>query len=150
MNDQTIKHLELIQAVITRLAQNSFAMKGWAVTLVAAVFALSAKETNPLYFLIATLPVLSFWGLDAYYLRQEHLHRKLYDAVRRLPPSEAEYNPFVMDTFPYSMDVSRFTVPESNQVPTWWRTCWSKTIGWLYGPMILVVSLVTVLAFVLR
>ena len=150
MNDQTIKHLELIQGVITRLAQKSFAYKGWSITLASAIFVLAAKEANPHYLLVALLPTVAFWGLDAYYLRQEQLHRKHYDAVRTLPPSEVKYNPFVMDTLPYSMDPSRFTVPESNRVPTWWRTCWSKTIAWLYGPMIVTVLLVTVLAFVLR
>ena len=30
-----IRHLEMIQAVITRMASNSFMLKGWAVTLIA-------------------------------------------------------------------------------------------------------------------
>jgi hypothetical protein len=31
-----IKHLEMIQAVISRLANNSFLLKGWSITLVSA------------------------------------------------------------------------------------------------------------------
>jgi hypothetical protein len=34
------KHLELIQAVISRMAGNSFLLKGWSVTLAAALLAL--------------------------------------------------------------------------------------------------------------
>lgn len=139
MNEHTIKHLELIQAVITRLAQNSFAYKGWSITIVAALFALGAKEANPQYLLVALLPTVAFWGLDAYYLRQERLFRKLYDAVRRAAPTDLEGNPFSMDTSPYT-----------GQVATWWGTCWSKTIGWLYGPMVLVIVVVTSLAFASR
>ncbi len=135
MNEHTIKHLELIQAVVTRLAQNSFAYKGWAIIIVAAIFALSGKEAKPQYLLIALLPTVAFWGLDAYYLRQERLFRKLYDAVRKAAPTDLESGPFSMDTSPYN-----------GQVATWWGTCWSKTIGWLYGPMALVVVGVTSLA----
>jgi hypothetical protein len=132
MDDHTIKHLTLIEAIITRLAQNSFSYKGWAITLVAAIFALAAKEVNPSYLLIALIPTLAFWGLDAYYLRQERLFRKLYDAVRS---SGTAVSPFSMDTSSYN-----------NQVATWWSTCWSKTIWWLYGPMAMVVLVVTGIA----
>ncbi len=128
MNENTVKHLEFIQAVITRLGQNSFAYKRWSITLTAAIFVLAAKESNPQYLFVALIPVIGFWGLDAYYLRQENLFRKLYDAVRR---GELEDNPFSMDTSPYK-----------NDVPTWVATCWSKTIGFLYGPMVFIIVIV--------
>ena len=63
-----VKHLEFIQAVIARLANNSFAYKGWVVVLVAGVFVVTGGSVNVL---IAVLPLLAFWGLDGYYLRQE-------------------------------------------------------------------------------
>jgi hypothetical protein len=136
MNEQVIKHLELIQAIVTRLAQNSFTYKGWSITLVSAIFVLATKEANPRYLLVALLPTVAFWGLDAYYLRQERLFRKLYDAVRKAAVADLESNPFSMDTSPYK-----------GQVATWWGTCWSKTIGWLYGPLVLLIVVVTILAF---
>lgn len=80
--DKKIKHLELVQGVINRMANNSFMLKGWAVTLVAGVFVLAGKDTDKLYFLVAYIPVIVFWGLDAYYLLQERLYRALYDKVR--------------------------------------------------------------------
>lgn len=82
MDSNKIKHLELIQGVISRMASNSFMLKGWAVTLVAGIFALAAKDTDKLYFLVAYVPVIVFWGLDSYYLLQERLYRSLYDKVR--------------------------------------------------------------------
>jgi len=33
MNQNKIKHLEMIEAVIERMAKNSFQLKGWAMTL---------------------------------------------------------------------------------------------------------------------
>ena len=64
--EQKIRHLEMIQAVITRMATNSFMLKGWAVTLVAGIFILSARESDAVYFLIAYVPVILFWFLDSY------------------------------------------------------------------------------------
>ena len=37
-----LAHLQLVQAVITRMGSNSFLLKAWSVTLVAALFALAA------------------------------------------------------------------------------------------------------------
>lgn len=80
--ENKIKHLEMIQGVINRMASNSFMLKGWAVTLVAGIFALADKDTDKLYFLVAYIPVIIFWWLDAYYLLQERLYRSLYEKVR--------------------------------------------------------------------
>ncbi len=44
--ENKIKHLEFIQIVITRMNVNSFFLRGWSVTLVAALFALAAKDFN--------------------------------------------------------------------------------------------------------
>lgn len=76
-----IKHLEMIQGVINRMASNSFMLKGWAVTLVAGIMALAAKDTDKMYFLVAYIPIIIFWGLDSYYLLQERLYRELYKKI---------------------------------------------------------------------
>lgn len=87
-----IKHLEMIQGVINRMASNSFKLKGWAVTLVAGVFALASKDTDKLYFLIAYIPILVFWGLDSYYLLQERLYRSLYENVRKKENNKIDFS----------------------------------------------------------
>ncbi|HEY0460529.1 MAG TPA: hypothetical protein VGC97_15440 [Pyrinomonadaceae bacterium] len=81
-DEKKIKHLELIQAVINRLANNSFLVKGWCVTLVAAVLGLLSKDTNKRLIIIVYFPIIMFWILDAYFLYQEKLFRNLYDKVR--------------------------------------------------------------------
>lgn len=115
------KHLELIQNIITRMAQNSFAYKGWMLTILTGVLAFSIQQINGGIHYISVIPIIGFWGLDAYYLRQERLFRKLYDHVR-----EAKSTDFSMDTSPFS-----------GQVSNWWVTLFSKTIFWLYGPALI-------------
>lgn len=78
MDDHKVSHLEMIQGVINRMAGNSFALKGWAVTLVAGIFALSSKDADRTYFIVAYIPIIVFWFLDSYYLLQERLFRSLY------------------------------------------------------------------------
>ena len=79
MNDNKIKHLELIQEVITRMNQNSFQLKGWMITIVSALLALYAGSGNVLYIWAALVPTVLFWMLDAYYLQQERKFRGVYN-----------------------------------------------------------------------
>jgi hypothetical protein len=79
--EEKIRHLEMIQVIITRMASNSFMLKGWAVSLVAGVFVLAEKDSNALYFLIAYLPIVLFWFLDSYYLQLERKFRVLFKNI---------------------------------------------------------------------
>lgn len=117
------KHLEFIQAAVNRMASNLFLLKGWTVTLIAALFALAAKDTKPIYFLIAYIPPFMFWVLDGYFLSQERKFRSLYDHVRNL--EERAIN-FSMDTEPFK-SVSR---------NTWLGAMFSKTLLIYYGVLI--------------
>ncbi len=104
MADQTPnkhKHLEFIQAAINRMAGNLFLLKGWSVTLIAALFALAAKDANQLYVLIAYFPLLIFWLLDGYFLSQERRFRALFDHVRQKHEADIDFS---MDTRPFSND----------------------------------------------
>lgn len=94
--DNRIKFLEIIQNLITRMSTNSFMLKGWAVTLVAGTFALSNIESNNLFFLIAYVPIILFWFLDAYYLQLERKYRKLYNDTLEKPCDEIDFRIFVL------------------------------------------------------
>ena len=87
-----VKHLEMLQKIITRMARNSFLLKGWTITLISALFVLSDFGNNQNFVLLALLPAIAFWGLDAYYLRQERLFRKLYDKVRNIQPADIDFS----------------------------------------------------------
>lgn len=77
-----IEHLKMVQGIINRLAQTSFILKGWTITVVVALLGVSLKSSSPGLGFLALLPVLVFWGLDAYYLREERLFRALYELIR--------------------------------------------------------------------
>ena len=80
--DNKIKHLEMIESIIERMAKNSFQLKAWGMTLVTAVGALGAREADKRFMLLAFVPIIGFWLLDALYLRQERRYRALYRSVR--------------------------------------------------------------------
>ncbi len=90
--EKKIKHLELIQGVIDRMANNSFMLKGWAVTLVAGILALAGNSVDNLYFWIAYIPIFAFWWLDSYYLLQERLYRSLYEKVRQTDEDKIDFS----------------------------------------------------------
>jgi hypothetical protein len=93
--ESKLKHLEFIEAVIGRMAGNSFLLKGWSVTLVAALFGLAGNEATPYLMVLAYYVVLVFWLIDTYFLWQEKLFRKLYESVCGKKVDEIDFS---MDT----------------------------------------------------
>ena len=73
-------HLNIVQGVIERMAENSRSCKLWCVTLVAATLVLVARTGEPHHALIALVPTLLFLALDAYYLALERAFRNSYNA----------------------------------------------------------------------
>ena len=126
--DDTIEHLKLIQGVINRLSTNSFLLKGWTLTLSFVVLGFASSSSNGWFGFIGIVPVLIFWGLDAYYLRQEKLFRELYKMVRI---RDANIPYFSMDT----------TACETNET-SWCKTIKRPTIFYLY--LIIVLMMIAV------
>lgn len=124
------KHLELIQGVINRLASNSFAIKGWAATLVAAIFGLAVVSSNksPSIILVAFIPILPLWILDAYFLWQERLYRALYGAVRKKDEKDIDYD----------MNATVFEGGDN----TLWNAFRSFTLAVFYMSLMLIVLIV--------
>lgn len=91
--ESKLKHLEIIQSVVSRMAGNSFMLKGWSVTLVSALFALAAKDSNTLFLFVSYIPCVCFWVLDAYFLRQERLYRALYNQVAKKQEIDIDFSP---------------------------------------------------------
>ena len=127
-----LKHLEMIQAIITRMASNSFLLKGWSVTLVSALFALAAKDSNPFFLFVAYVPCICFWLLDAYFLRQERLYRALYNETTKKMEGEITFS---MDTSPYV-----------GVVETWCATAFSVTLRVFHGFVLFTVVVVSTAA----
>lgn len=113
-----IKHLEFIQNIITRMNSNSFTIKGWMITIVSALLAIYASNSNEIFIFVAIFPVVVFWFLDAYYLTQERKFRKLYDAV-----VDDKITPI-------------FSMKHNENTVCYFEVLWSPTICWLYIPVI--------------
>ena len=111
------KHLEFAQGIINRMGQNSFLIKGWTVTLISALFALAAKDSNHKFVIVAYFPTFVFWLLDSYYLYQERLFRRVYDDIR------------LKTNVDFSLKTKKF----DKGISDWAFAALSKTILLFYG-----------------
>lgn len=130
--DNKIKHLEMIQGIVDRMASNSFMLKGWCVTLIVAIIAISIKESNIRLYFITLIPLLAFWVLDSYYLYQEKLFRRLYDDIRKKDENAIDF----------SMNTEKFKKEESLRYVIF-HNC--TTFGF-YGPFIIIIILFVLIA----
>jgi len=124
-----IAHLGFVQNIISRMAQNSFILKGWCITLVAALFALSSSGASEKFVLITYIPIFMFWVLDGYFLYKEKCYRQLYfEIANDMQTSET-----------FSLDAS-FNLKKDSMV----KALFSKTVIPFY---ILMISLVLFIMF---
>ena len=125
MDNETIlqKEIDLIQNCINRMANNSFMLKGWSISLIAVVLALTNDRLNALFLLCSVfIPLLCFWYLDAFFLRTERMYRKMYERVLK----ERKNGNF---EFKYDLNPQRF----EKDVDSILRTMISDTLLVFYG-----------------
>ncbi len=128
-----LKYLEFIQNIITRMNTNSFIIKGWAVTLVSALFALAAKDINIKFVFISYLALPLFWLIDGFFLSQERQYRSLYEKVRVLDNKAVDFN----------MKTKEFNLGKN----MWCSSIFSTTLLIFYGLLMVIICLV---CFLLR
>ena len=116
--DAKLKHLEFLQAVISRMATNSFLFKGWAITVATGLSAFAAVNTKTALLVIAGIATILFWGLDAYYLWLERGYIRLYREVSA--KSEADID-FAM------------TIDKTDAGRQWFLTCRRPHLVLFYG-----------------
>ena len=120
--ENKLKHLDFLQLVITRMNVNSFLLKGWTVTLVSALFAFAAKDTNIKYIIITYICIPLFWFLDGYYLSLERQYRELYNVVRQRDEIDIDFD---------------LNARQYNKGKNLWIPCtFSLTLGIFYGTLI--------------
>lgn len=93
------KEIDLIQSCINRMAQNSFIVKGWIISLITVVFALLPETFNiKILSVVGIIISICFWYLDGFFLKMEKLYRWKYEWVikKRLSSNEYYYdlNPY--------------------------------------------------------
>lgn len=136
MDKETLhKEIDLIQGVINRMANNSFLLKGWTVTLIVAILALSRDTlviTDVTYLsLVLLIPLVGFWYLDAFFLHKERCYRKLYEWVIENRPVSQEHL--------YDLKYTRF----ENEVDSIFSIMRSTTLRTFYGIIALLLIIVT-------
>lgn len=127
-----LKEAEIIQDILKRMASNSFLIKGWTVTLVVVTLLLKGTEYQAF---IAFIPLIVFWRLDAYFLWQERMYRKLYQWIidNRLRTKE------------YLLDMNAFRFKD--EVQSELKVMFSITLGWFYGSIIVLITIYLVFLF---
>lgn len=116
-DEKQLEHLKMIQAVVERMAQNSFMIKGWSVTLASALFALATAEHQKEFVYLAIVPVVAFWLIDGYYLRQERLFRAVYDRARGISKDDFTADPYFLT--PTETDGENAAYWSSFSTPGW-------------------------------
>jgi hypothetical protein len=117
--EKKLKHLEFIQNVITRMNSNSFLIKGWTITLVSALFALAAKDSNLIFVMVSYIAIPVFWILDGFFISVEKRYRELYNEVAGKDEANIDFK----------MDASKFNKDDA----TWLSGIFSKTLIPFYG-----------------
>ncbi len=88
-----MKHIDMYQGIINRMAANSASCKQWAIGLASALLVLMAKEEKIEFSWLIVIPVLLFCFLDAYYLALEKQFRSAYGSfIQKLHDGELQEN----------------------------------------------------------
>jgi hypothetical protein len=126
LREYMLKEIDIVQDIIKRMAFNSFMIKGWAITLVVVTLLLKGEEYQVW---IAFIPLLVFWFLDAYFLWQERMYRKLYEWVVK--------NRLKTDEYLFDMNAYRF----KDEVQSKLRIMLSITLGWFYASIAILIMI---------
>lgn len=138
MSQDTVKHLEFIQAVVGRLGNNGFLVKGWTITVTGLFFGFAVQSDDWHLGLVSVIPIVAFWGLDAYFLRSERLFRALYAEVAA---GESDISPFYM-----AATSGDFKSRCEGSVSSYWRTALGRPVLWgFYGALLVSAALVVCL-----
>src|SRR6266852_379638 len=121
--ERKLKHLEFIQAAISRMATNSFLFKGWAVTIAAALSAFAAVESRVALLTIAIVSTTMFWAMDGYYLWLDRGFINLHKQVAVKNENEIDF----------SMQIHK-----THAFHCWLKTCWRPHLWAFYGTIILI------------
>lgn len=129
------KELDLIQSCIARMAQNSFMIKGWTLSILAVLIALAAEKIAVWVLCLMSMAiVVIFWALDAFFLKMEKCYRFKYNwaIIKRLEGNRD----FLYDLNPYNTNTRK----EGTKTPTIITVMFSKphTLLLFYGlPMVI-------------
>jgi hypothetical protein len=81
--DLRVKHIEMLQTLVSRMAGYGASFKSYCITVATAVIGFAFTLHRPAVAAIALLPIVAFAMADAQYLLIERRFRSLFDLVRK-------------------------------------------------------------------
>jgi len=118
------------------MAQNSFYIKAWTITLIAGILVLTFSILNIVIFTILLGISVFFWVLDSYYLKLERLFRQLYK--NKVQEYNDEEKRIKMELF--DLSVKKFEASERKVI----RIMISKSEFLFYVPIILIFAILLI------
>jgi len=131
--DFLVEESKIIQDNIKRMSSNSFLIKGWTITLFSGILLFTDSSRQIMLFMI--IPIILFWYIDAYFLRQERLFREIYNWVIE--------NRLKTDAFLFDLNTNRF----KDKVASTIRLVFSKSLFLFYITMLFMIIIIWVLSY---
>lgn len=160
-NDEKLhKELDLIQSCITRMANNSFMIKGWTLTLfVALITFFNLKDLPDIILIFALMSIVFLFSyLDAFYLWQERKYVQLYSDVIEKRDKGDFANLYNLSTKDYDTETvfdviknKRYQLEylkkhQEEKFKAWWNAQKRNTIGIFYGSLVLFICLYSIIS----
>lgn len=132
------KHLDYIQATITRMSAASTTSKSWMMPIITATYGYALTQKAGSIALLGLAAVVLFAYLDANYLRQEKRFRRLYKAVAE---GESKIAVFSLNPDEVTLNVGRASAEDwAEWMPRWVNRFVpgpSVWVSWSIGPFYL-------------
>ena len=135
------KEIDLIQANIKRMADCSFRLKNWYISLITIALTLLLGQRCELSIIALLLLCVTtiFWGLDGFFLRTETLYRWKYEWVIEARLNENMDNMY--DLNPYNKEMWK---DAANKDLCIMKFIFSRTLFPLYG-IVWIIAVVVIL-----
>lgn len=137
-----LKEVDLIQNCITRMGQNSFEVKGWVISLLAACCAITTLKMGEwtILLIVCMAAIVIFWYLDAFFLKTEKLYRYKYEWVIK---KRMDTDDYMLDLNPYNEnmwlpDKDEHGNDVAKEEPTIKEIMLSITLRRMYIPLMLI------------
>ncbi len=145
VNEILHKEIDIIQECIKRMADCSFKLKGWYISLVTLALTLligqGCKLSIVALFLLGVTTV--FWGMDGFFLKTETLYRWKYEWVINARLNGNMENLYDLD--PYNDRMRKDDKPKNTCIM---KYILSETLLILYGPVwIIAVGIIIYIVF---
>lgn len=131
------KHLEMIQAAVTRMASSSASAKSWLLPVATVAYGYAITDRNVPVALLGLGAVILFGFLDAQYLRLERAFRVLYKKA-----AFGAVTVFDMNPSPYFNRPNGDEDDQRSENCRWSSVVWSWSLAGFYAPLVLAGGLI--------